>query len=361
MPPAQNPRPTMDALTSLRFFAAMYVLILHSGTSAARKAVDLPVFVSNFLGNGWSGVSLFFVLSGFILVYAYQKRLESAADVKTFFIARFARIYPVYFLAMLISIPIGLSTYMGIWWPQFLCLQTWDFMFPPGEGGPANWNMTAWTISVELFFYLTFPFSFWLMRNLSIAPLCLLIVALVLLIYFTNASYVGTHIKPPLDIFAIVVKHWFEFLLGMCLGLIYLQWRAPDWLWWTPYAVIVVTILVLGSTDDPFVARWATYCYGALIFTIAACMRDGVLKRLLTTEWLYFLGGASYALYITQTPVRYLIGLATDGTVFSTPARLAYIPFMILWSCLLFKFVEEPCRRYINGLGARRKLAPRNA
>jgi peptidoglycan/LPS O-acetylase OafA/YrhL len=356
---APSARPALDALTSLRFFAAMYVLILHSGSTAIRQAVNLPAPLVNFLKNGWSGVSLFFVLSGFILVYAYRGRLKTSAEVKSFFVARFARIYPVYLLAMILSIPIGMSAYTGPALPQFVCLQSWNFLW--GGSLVANWNMPAWTISVELFFYVTFPFVFWTIRTWKLPALCAFIAVLAVLIFLVNPNSAGETPAPILLKLPVVVQRWFEFLLGMCLGLIYLQWRAPDALRYAPHVSIAATLAILCSTSDWIVASWAIYGYAAVIFTIATCMRDGLLKRFLTTEWLYFLGGASYALYITQTPVRFLIGLATDGTVFSTPARLAYIPLMILWSCLLFKYVEEPCRRYINGLGAPRKVAPRNA
>jgi peptidoglycan/LPS O-acetylase OafA/YrhL len=81
-------RAPLHALTSIRFFAAIYVVLFHCGIP---HLISMPVPMANFFDSGYTGVTLFFALSGFILAYNYP-RVSSRHD---FWISRFARIYPV--------------------------------------------------------------------------------------------------------------------------------------------------------------------------------------------------------------------------------------------------------------------------
>jgi peptidoglycan/LPS O-acetylase OafA/YrhL len=87
-------------LTGLRFFAALYVVLFHQETTfAAGHHFSKPLLT--FLGHGYLAVSLFFVLSGFVLTYNYADRWSETRFSK-FLLSRFARIYPVYALTLLL-------------------------------------------------------------------------------------------------------------------------------------------------------------------------------------------------------------------------------------------------------------------
>src|SRR5438105_5116432 len=90
-------RPRLPALTSLRFFAAFHVFIFHV---QAIVAVFGPAWYQRLASIGYVGVSFFFVLSGFILVYTYEGKPIMARD---FWRARFARVYPAYAFALLLT------------------------------------------------------------------------------------------------------------------------------------------------------------------------------------------------------------------------------------------------------------------
>ena len=93
----------INSLTGLRFIAAFLVILHHFGKP------PLPQFeqsVRNVLDHGFVAVTLFFILSGFILTYSYMSQEGSPKTSKrTFWVARFARIYPVYLLGFLIAAP----------------------------------------------------------------------------------------------------------------------------------------------------------------------------------------------------------------------------------------------------------------
>src|SRR5882724_5212610 len=94
------PRSHLKALTTLRFFAALHVVLFHMWVTG-EFAVG-PWWYRNFASIGYVGVNCFFVLSGFILVYTYTDPL---LDAPRFWQARLARIYPAYALSLVISAP----------------------------------------------------------------------------------------------------------------------------------------------------------------------------------------------------------------------------------------------------------------
>src|SRR5690554_5743831 len=90
-------RPHLPTLTSVRFFAALYVLVVHFGMHMFEGTP-----LEGFATLGSTGVSMFFVLSGFILTYTYAGRSSKPGR---FWWARFARIWPVYVLSLVASLP----------------------------------------------------------------------------------------------------------------------------------------------------------------------------------------------------------------------------------------------------------------
>jgi hypothetical protein len=91
----------IDSLTSLRFFAAVYVVLFHTETAVLIRHHAAKPWIT-FAGHGYLAVSFFFILSGFLLTWTYADR-RYAGSFKPFLLARFARIYPVYLLALLIQ------------------------------------------------------------------------------------------------------------------------------------------------------------------------------------------------------------------------------------------------------------------
>jgi peptidoglycan/LPS O-acetylase OafA/YrhL len=92
-------RPRLPAITSLRFFAAFHVALFHINEMGA---ITGPHWFKSFSAIGYVGVSFFFVLSGFILVYTYAGR---GINLRDFWQTRFARIYPAYLFSLLLSFP----------------------------------------------------------------------------------------------------------------------------------------------------------------------------------------------------------------------------------------------------------------
>jgi len=155
-------RPRLPAVTSLRFFAAFHVALFHLNEMGA---ITGPHWLKTFAGIGYVGVSFFFVLSGFILVYTYAWRNVVLGE---FYQTRFARIYPAYLFSLVLTFPFFCFGALKMHVPFFyfaeqhftlsavlvlLLLQSWV------PQAALSWNAVAWSLSVEAFFYAIFPFA----------------------------------------------------------------------------------------------------------------------------------------------------------------------------------------------------------
>lgn len=145
-------RQEIRSITGLRAFAAIAVYFNHFGLPGFS-----PNWLSNVSANGGLGVPFFFVLSGFVLALAYENR---PLIVRQFFIDRVARIAPTYYIGLLLVLSYFYITNVFqldyVFVVHLIGLQAW---FPTSDSGFA-YNGPAWTISVELFLYATFPFLY---------------------------------------------------------------------------------------------------------------------------------------------------------------------------------------------------------
>src|SRR5690242_17436535 len=157
------PRPVLKPLTGLRFLAAMAVVAYHALDALVPHA---PGYLSRLASHGYLGVSLFFVLSGFILTYTYIEPDSGAlrGSAREFWWARIARVYPMYTAALVVALPVFLLYRIALAPPEAraqatiaagltpMLLQGW---WPPAA---CQWNCPGWSLSVEMFFYAIFPF-----------------------------------------------------------------------------------------------------------------------------------------------------------------------------------------------------------
>src|SRR5579885_1934252 len=98
----------INSLTGLRFYAALLVFFSHFYIFSYFLNLQSGIWYEILQQIGWLGVSLFFVLSGFVLYVNYLTPEKQKKNCWDFYTARFARIYPVFILTTLVAIPIEL-------------------------------------------------------------------------------------------------------------------------------------------------------------------------------------------------------------------------------------------------------------
>lgn len=144
----------LPAITGLRAFTATNIVFFHFWNPAWFGPL------APMMDNGYVGVNFFFVLSGFILAYNYVDRHQAGRfNTRQFWQSRFSRLYPVYLMGLLISIPILELEWRYQTRPHFyeglaltaIMQQGWSPLLA------TFWNTPAWTLSCEVAFYLMFP------------------------------------------------------------------------------------------------------------------------------------------------------------------------------------------------------------
>jgi len=340
-------RPPLDALTGLRFLAALYVMLFHFG-AAFTSRIHLPRPVTAFLEYGNLGVCLFFLLSGFILLYTYAGNLQSPRDHYRFFVARFCRIYPVYLLAAGAECLVNQRLPRGSELSYFTLLQSWT---PASSPHGYLWITQAWTLSVEVFFYGCFPVLLPLvMRITKRAVLWTLVISIALFIGLLELPLQHAGMGSPVAWVFLPLLRIPEFCLGMLMGRLFLErdrgtsvLRHNSWI--TFAGMLPAIALIACSASSQVVSLAAVFWFTWAIYRLAS--GTGWLAELLSTKIFILLGGASYSIYLLQSPVRELLRQHVGPMHPSLDAALSPI-VLIAVSIVIFLYYEEPLRERLR-------------
>jgi len=333
------------------------VFLYHYGASFAGR-IGAPQPIVNILSRGYLGVSLFFILSGFILTYSYMQRAQRTGWVYEFEVARFARIYPVYALALLIALPLSAPNLtFGDALRVLSMTQAWTT--PSSDLGYA-WIMQAWTLSIELVFYLLFPFLIGRVCRMRLRSVVASIAICWLVMFLFGTPSVtpytpGFHsavaelsVSSPIPIPA-----WrlFEFVLGMLMCRLMVSSRVSlqKYSGLAPTLTIIgliLFILAVGSGDRSLAI--AMILTSVLLVLLA--LGDNAVVMALSSKVMVTLGGASYALYLLQWPVREYIRLLHRPAL----EQILNPVVALAVSLLVFHYWEGPLR--IALIGAYRRL-----
>lgn len=252
------PKKELPALTSIRFIAAFMIFVFHVHL---RWPLDSSKFVVNIISQGAVGMSLFFILSGFILTYTYHSILPQK-DHRDYFVRRFARVYPVYFVAALLSVPWLLSIpkinqnvlpesvvyVMQLVFIVFSDVSLSQAWFPSLFN---YWNNgLAWSLSVEAFFYLLFPFLLPLLLRLNRKKLLGILGISYILSVMPGLAWLLFDPRPTPAIpivYALPINRLPEFVVGMISGILFIRNKnAAEYITVKVFAVVVVVIVYLG-------------------------------------------------------------------------------------------------------------------
>ncbi len=350
-------------LTSLRFFAAAWVLALHY----SERMPDAFSAWTAFFVNGRLGVDFFFVLSGFILTHVYLRQLRDGRfSFPTFVARRLARLYPLHLatlLAVLAYVAAGRSLGIAVenpdaytwatFWHNLLMIHAW------GVSDSMSWNYVAWSISAEWFAYLSFlPLALLFIRlpGGHAARLALALAAFTLL-YLASPALVGQELTLLTYDFAML-RILPEFMLGIALYHLSLDWdldrRSGPWL----LAFLVAALLAVAHLDLGHYP--AVLLLAVVIFAAASLERQGALG-FLRNRALVYLGETSYALYMTHAIVFILyfkamslvLGERYDAWVWSLGPVALLAAFVT--ASLAYHLVEHPARHWLTSRGRGRR------
>jgi len=177
-PSMNEPWVRLDFLDSLRFFAMLYVVVSHL-ILIPQPNLAVPEWIAVFLINGGdAGVSLFFVLSAFSLCHALDQRKAEARLVRNFYIRRFFRIAPLFYI-LLVIYWIRDAVLWGVIHPLSEVLINVSLLFNLVPAQVTSFVWAGWTVGVMALLYLLFPLLHRCSRNLF-AALAVLAVSILL-------------------------------------------------------------------------------------------------------------------------------------------------------------------------------------
>lgn len=353
----------LASIASLRFFAALAVVILH-------LQHFLPFDVTRNLGTA---VSFFFVLSGFILTIAYGQQFS----IKQFYLNRVARLWPTHLFCFLLVVflirPVPLTTdvWQSVAFVNLALLQSWF----PVVGVPFSFNAPSWSISTELAFYALFPF---LVRTRYLGRITLVTVLLTLATLIGMEGFARPdepelfHFWPEHFMLIFPLMRIGEFITGMYAAKLFLNMQAPK-RYATGYEILALFGMlafwlstgslngVMADAGLVMLGEWYKRC-GAMVFfaiTIAVfAWQKGAISTCLSHPVLVKLGEISFCTYMLhQIVIRYWKTLGFDVAWYIHAGAILAITYAGSW--LLHTYWEKPAKQIIlNGMPKIKQLAP---
>ena len=300
----------LHTLQVLRAIAALLVVLLHQGAMEQFYLTGLGATETNFTGtlfsNGYAGVDLFFVISGFVMVYVTHDRLPSTASVREFLFARVTRIYPVYWLFTL-ALALYFMITQGVPWevsriatddpsgpPHFLS----SLLLLPQAVHPIIGP--GWTLVHEMYFYLIF--ALFLFASADRRPRLLRAWGVIVFLG-ALAGLSGPHAANV--IMLIFHPMTLEFIAGAFVAYAILAratWRPG--LLFTVGLVSYLAAIMVHPPPSPFTEEWGR----VFVYTLPCCLMVygavGLNGRLPATSPLLRAGSAlgdwSYSLYLSH-------------------------------------------------------------
>jgi peptidoglycan/LPS O-acetylase OafA/YrhL len=366
-----NERSYFPQLTGLRAVAALLVFVHHFAFAEEK----VGAFLFRFQSELYIGVTIFFVLSGFLITLRYY---EQKISLKQYTINRIARIYPMYFLITLVTFIYYYynpyekfaSEALGKF-PLFSFLMNITFL----RGFFDHLNFTGvaqgWTLTVEECFYFLAPVIFILLRKrmrlVFILAICYAIGTILVLIP-KGANNLGFFNSFQFMFLITFFGRSFDFLVGAQLALWFRKRNVvgTNKTYFTISGSLLVLLSVfllmlpgidnakypygLYTTPGLFINNWLLP--GAIaVFFWGLITEKTWVSKILSTKLFELLGRSSYTFYLVHMGVLSLFVVAI------VKKWVFHLPAMLILSLLLYWLVEEPMNKWVRSFGKKKPKA----
>ncbi|MDE2583557.1 MAG: acyltransferase [Rhodospirillales bacterium] len=357
----------MSVVNGLRGVAILGVLFQHVVWGwISHHSGGVPDGLLALVSNGWTGVNLFFILSGFVLFLPYAAGLRSMLtwkDATRFYWHRLFRLMPLYYFAVLLILAIGAAGMSQAGFveaaQQLLLLRfvvsRYGFM-PPID-------YPLWSIGVEILFSVAFPVMVVLVARLGLVRILALALSAALIARIfgriwnpgpLGPNFISDNLPGRID----------EFVLGMAIAELYARERVPIW---APRLIGPGLFLIALSWEAFFQCQYRGLSTvmmspannlldaGLCCVLLGALAREGSGRSVLAFAPLQVIGMMCYSIYIWHAPVMSAV-VPIAGDVPALLLTLAVAAFTYRY----IEFRKEPDWRTLflaNGIGWRRRAA----
>ena len=308
----------------LRAVAAISVVYIHATTLLEN------ISFTKYLSIGGSGVDIFFVISGFIMVYSQRNN----KTLREFYLGRCIRIMPVYYLILIFLILMKIQPLFPIHDPISLSNILMSFLFISHFNGDFPLLVVGATLEYEMLFYVIFGFALYKFKN----PLTIFLFVSSVIIILTT-------------IFIDYVI--LEFIFGMFIAYTYKKFHLSN-----THAILLIIIgfIILHITSVyPYfyfeMGDWVRVLYFGLpsFLIVLGCL----FCKQIQNRTLLYLGSASYSIYLTHT-VLYQIWkkiIQVFAIQINIPQQLYFIILVftaLILGCMVYSFLEKPLTQYLR-------------
>ncbi|MEZ0225864.1 MAG: acyltransferase family protein [Alphaproteobacteria bacterium] len=335
-------------LTAIRGLAALWVYLYHRSNMTSGNA-----FFTAFAKDGYFGLDIFFILSGFIISYVHFDEFSKPQDVQKnigrFLLLRLCRIYPLHILMLFAFVNLQApSGGVGDFLQHVLLMQSW------GWSNNGIWNIPAWSISVEWLIYLLFPLfacGIFAMARSAVFNIGMIVAALGLWkVYLVTVDQSIHDLVQPMT---CLPRGILNFVIGVALHNLYRQ-KFLEKLPWDAIAV-AATLGIAGASWARAINMQVHDILMIALFTLliyALTNIRGWANVVFSNRVVVYLGTISYSLYMLQWFYLLLIakyrGIQFAGEPFFDWHFFAETLGLIAVSALSYHCLEHPARKWIR-------------
>jgi exopolysaccharide production protein ExoZ len=347
---SSNSTEALPGIQALRALAASAVLVAHTG-GEFEQHLSLHGLMPSF-ANGGAGVDLFFVISGFVMVYSSERLFNRPASFRTFLTRRIIRIVPLYWtMTSVMLLWVIVRGFAASDASPIHALASYFFIPYARPSGPIDpLYGLGWTLNYEMMFYLIFACALFAPRNIAVV-----ITSAVLL---TMAIIHSFQLPMPRQIAYLTDPIILEFIFGMGIALLVRTGaRLPQFACFllVGFAVVIplswlwIPSLWLWTGG---LTRWELWGVPAAMIVTAVVLVD---RPLIMPLLIVAVGDASYALYLVHPGVNFIVRHGANRGLFFDAATLPWV-YLVSSLCLsvlvafaVYYCFERPISKFLKG------------
>lgn len=344
----------LNRLSGLRFVAASYTIFFHYWSFPDSN------FLNSFVSHGHISVPFFFLLSGFVLSYSYDQFDFSTHKKKiTYLKNRLLRILPLYYLSLLLCIPMFYLKYkasplsLGELIASFFGHLTFSHSLFPFSKIINSWNVHTWSLSVEAFLYLLSPFIFSMLSKINLKRRILFLALSVFVncaIFILDLSRISLFDKISSFFAPLYVSIFF---IGILLAKFYIkyEYKLSKFSFWGFWGSSVSLIMLFSmGLDEKFYSSFNPifiFLFSVLIISSCFPLRS---NSFMGSKLMIHLGDASYGMYILQAPAKVFFqqiyskllgGASSEGLIYNLYIYISIVIFSMLATKIFDKKMRE--------------------
>ncbi|KPZ73200.1 O-acetyltransferase OatA [Shewanella sp. P1-14-1] len=315
----KNPPMMIESLSGIRALAILLVIFRHGVKGALEKFninIDSPFVI--FMINGWSGVDLFFVLSGFLIGYHLQNRWPNEPSkfesfIRSYIYKRCVRILPIYYASIAVVLLLPTSIYSIHSHNVTYDLAIHSVFLQDYLG--SNFIVSLWSLASEIKFYILAPLILYFFLKVNSKILLIITFTVISLILYSQ------YIALSEELSFISYSHFFwkyrapfhyAFLglfIGMILAIFYAKDGIPLWIKNKGNIVVLFSLALLTfilssqsyASDNAnwiltiFIIAISIALYSLLI--LGAIYSKSLINKILSSKISHFISKISYPLY----------------------------------------------------------------